>query len=969
MENAPMIVKWEIHRVAEHCLVNLEDCSLQYLSIWKDQDLFWKDLRQHSCFRGKTFPAKCDRGVWLQGQGHDLNAIEAVVYKARLRFDHPTQTPKLELERPVYEKGSRLRRKFGFDQFLELQLLFSDGFKKILSDEHQRRALAQWFVRERHSFLSRQWVALFIENMKPMKEERGLTTQTIIGKRVTLFCEQKASLNFGSSICGTASQANVPSTLTSSDSVSDRYAWLDWLLPLDFNADEPYIKLFHRISLGIAPCPWIYLRLNILLTHHALMLIGLSKTTPTVILAEHSIRRRGVDIKSPKGFLMNDGIGRISYSLLQEVRHIMGLDFLPAAIQGRIGSAKGIWILDTTSSPSDRQWIETYPSQEKWNCNWSDPAHRTLEVLPVSSELQPAHLNLQFIPILEQRAIDRKLMQTVICERIDQHLRKDLDNAKEALETPERFRQWIQNTARTKFGDSQHAESWFVGGLPMDWPGTMSFLADGGFEPMRLEFLNTMMFDHQKERWERTEKKLKIKIAQSTYALMTVDFQGVLAPNEVQLCFSRPFDNGDESLYDIGGFDVLVARCPAHLPSDIQKVKAVFKPELRHLKDVILFSSLGDESLASKLSGGDYDGDKAWVCWDPEIVNNFESAEVPSTVSFDEYFQPNTQTLGSLASRHGKPDYVDVFFEEAFNFHLGPSFMGVCTSYKENLSYHENSIANETVINLSMLLSNLVDQEKSGFEFNDMVWQRIRKEKCGGKMFLQVPAYKSGDLGILSTSRHTLDSLRFFMYESLQKVLKDFSTYRLNSGTGTDKPKPTVFDPELVTYWDDFEKEAERIISLVDPSSCWLKDLRLSLVSEIDACVPYWMERMSGKHEYLIKVIPVYERWKNISPTPQKNSIVATIMTSSFNDSTALGKWELLKASLTFKRHHGYSRFVWQIAGRQLQFIKASRIRDGKKDDMSAPIPVVSRMYRILRPDTRSIARVLSHEDQASDDD
>ncbi|SCO76889.1 uncharacterized protein FRV6_01101 [Fusarium oxysporum] len=202
----------------------------------------------------------------------------------------------------------------------------------------------------------------------------------------------------------------------------------------------------------------------------------------------------------------------------------MGLDFLPAAIQGRICSAKGRWMLDTTSSPSDRQWIETYPSRAKWNCNWSDPVHRTLEVLSVSSELQPAHLNLQFILILEERAIDRSLIQTVIRKQIDQHLQKDLGHAKEALETPERFRKWIQNTAFTKFGDNQHAASWFVGGLPMDWPGTMSFLVDSGCEPMRLEFLNNMMFEYQKKHWERTEKKLKIKIVQSTYALMTVDF-------------------------------------------------------------------------------------------------------------------------------------------------------------------------------------------------------------------------------------------------------------------------------------------------------------------------------------------------------------------------------------------------------------------------------------------------------------
>ncbi|RGP77965.1 hypothetical protein FLONG3_3922 [Fusarium longipes] len=911
------------------CPIGMANAPMMYFPTWKDQDIFWNDLRQHICFQGRDFPPKCDRDIWVQGHVCDLNTTEAVVYKAKLRFDHLNQIPKLELEIPVYEKGSRLRRKFGFNQFMELQLLFSNRCKKILSDQDKKEALAKWFVWERHPFLSRKWVALFIENTKPVKEQRGFATHTWIGKHVTLFCEQEEDLNFASSFCGTASQPNVLSASKSSDFVSNRYALLDWLLSLNQNADEPYIKLFHRISLG------------------------LSKTTPTITLAEHSIRRRVTDIKSRKGLLMNDGIGRISYSLLQQVRHIMRLDYLPAAIQGRIGSAKGIWMLDIASSPSDAQWIETYPSQEKWDCNWSDPVHRTLEVLTASSELRPAELNLQFIPILQEQAIDQHLMRTVISERIDQHLRRDLDDVKKALETPEYFRRWIQTTASAKSGDSQHIASWFVGGLPMDWPKTMSFLADGGFDPRRLEFLNTMMYDHQMKRWERMQKKLKIGIAQSTYALMTVDFQGILAPNEVHLCFSRPFDNGNGSLYDIGGFDVLVARCPAHLPSDIQKVKAVFKPELRHLKDIILFSSLGDESLASKLSGGDYDGDKAWVCWDPDIVNNFESAEVPSTVSFDEYFRPNTQKLGNLVSRHGEPDYIEAFFEEAFNFHLGPSFMGVCTSYKENLSYHLNSVGNETIVNLSMLLSNLVDQEKSGFEFNETIWRRIRKEKCGGKMFLQVPAYKTGDLGTLSTSSHPIDSLKFSMHQSLNEVLQDFSTYRQNSGTGTDRTKLADFDPELVAYWDDFEKEAERVISLVDSSSCWLRDLRSSLIREIDACLSHWGKAMSGKHPYPIKVIPVYERWKKISPPLVKTSAVATIMTSSFDVGTALGKWELLKASLTFKRHHRCT----------------TRMRRDRKDDMLTPVPIVSRIYRTLRPDRRLLERVLTDNDQDSDDD
>ncbi|KAF4944076.1 hypothetical protein FGADI_12958 [Fusarium gaditjirri] len=650
----------------------------------------------------------------------------------------------------------------------------------------------------------------------------------------------------------------------------------------------------------------------------------------------------------------------------------MGLGFLPTAIQARIGGAKGLWMIDSSPYPTDERWIEIYPLQEKWKCNWSDPAHRTLEVVYVSSHTVPASLNLQFIPILEERAIDRKFMRTTLYERIDKHLRNDLDNVKAAMEIPELFRKWIHETSYTTFGDSQDGTSWFVGGLPADWPRTMSFLADGGFDPRRLEFLNTMVFDHQKCRWEQMETKLHIKIAKSTFALMTIDFQGVLAQNEVQLCFSPAFDDGQQTLDDLGGFDVLVARCPSHLPSDIQKVKAVFKPELRHFKNVVVFSSLGDDPLASKLSGGDYDGDKAWVCWDPDIVDNFKSSDVPSPYNFEEYFQPNKQKLGSLVSRYGKPHYLDMFLEEAFDFHLSPSFMGICTWYKESLAYHEGSIGSETVVKLSMLLSALVDQEKSGSEFDDHIWSRIKEEQCSGKMFLKAPAYKTDDFAALATSNHVIDCLKLAIHQRIRDAIREFSNYRTNSGIGHDIPVLTTFDPDLVSYWNDFEERANRITSLLDPSSCWFKDFRSSLFHEIDECKTYWVKTMAAKEDYLTKVVPIHERWKDILPTAKGNSPVASLITSSLEEgagrSKDLGPWDLLKASLTFKRYHKHARFVWQIAGRQLQFIKAWRGRGGDENDILLPIPVVSRMYRILRPDTRRIERILASQEEDLED-
>ena len=66
---------------------------------------------------------------------------------------------------------------------------------------------------------------------------------------------------------------------------------------------------------------------------------------------------------------------------------------------------------------------------------------------------------------------------------------------------------------------------------------------------------------------------MNIGVAKSTYAFMLADPLCVLEEDEIHLGFSSDFGDpkdicGDNLLHDI---DVLVARCPAVLSSDIQK--------------------------------------------------------------------------------------------------------------------------------------------------------------------------------------------------------------------------------------------------------------------------------------------------------------------------------------------------------------------------------------------------------------
>ena len=68
--------------------------------------------------------------------------------------------------------------------------------------------------------------------------------------------------------------------------------------------------------------------------------------------------------------------------------------------------------------------------------------------------------------------------------------------------------------------------------------------------------------------------------------------------------------------------NVVITRCPALHPGDVQCVTAVDVPEgnpLRALHNVVVFSSHGQRDLPSQLSGGDLDGDLYNVIYDDTL--------------------------------------------------------------------------------------------------------------------------------------------------------------------------------------------------------------------------------------------------------------------------------------------------------------------------------------------------------------
>ncbi|THH07660.1 hypothetical protein EW145_g3223 [Phellinidium pouzarii] len=85
----------------------------------------------------------------------------------------------------------------------------------------------------------------------------------------------------------------------------------------------------------------------------------------------------------------------------------------------------------------------------------------------------------------------------------------------------------------------------------------------------------------------------------------------------------------------LANMSVLVARNPCLHPGDCLKLQAVHSEKLEHLVDCIVFASVGRRAAPSMISGGDLDGDRFFVCWDPNII--------PSKVAESYNYPPNKE--------------------------------------------------------------------------------------------------------------------------------------------------------------------------------------------------------------------------------------------------------------------------------------------------------------------------------------
>lgn len=219
--------------------------------------------------------------------------------------------------------------------------------------------------------------------------------------------------------------------------------------------------------------------------------------------------------------VMNDGCGRMSREMAIAVRDKLGLSELPSAFQGRIGGAKGLWLMDVQDTASSGPWIEIYDSQEKWVRDYSgrdgnDPAHRTFDVKKAISSCKPGRVNEQFIALLGHGETVPGTMKKILGSILERQLKLKIDKVKDALGSPQKLRRWVYAESGSRGRRMDTTSIGYLGGLPDEDEDQVNLLLDAGFLPSEVPMMRRIVRRIFENKIRTLEKKLHITVPKST---------------------------------------------------------------------------------------------------------------------------------------------------------------------------------------------------------------------------------------------------------------------------------------------------------------------------------------------------------------------------------------------------------------------------------------------------------------------
>jgi len=347
---------------------------------------------------------------------------------------------------------------------------------------------------------------------------------------------------------------------------------------------------------------------------------------------------------------------------------------------------------------------------------------------------------------------------------------------------------------------------------------------------------------------------------------------------------------------------------------------------LRRLKDVVVFSTKGNVPLADMLSGGDYDGDKIWVCWDHRLVEPFDNN--PSFTAFknwkkDKYVEhtnPENRLLKDLGQDPNSTTFFREFFTRGFTSSLTHDYLGMCTDILTRYIYNSHPRVkgvDKTIIYLANLCAVLVDAPKQGLQLTS---ESLAGLKRLGKELDRKPAYKCPkDRQNYPTGNpeewYILD--RLVLNVGINKVAEkqgEFAVLMDREGTWTDL--------HLTRRFHAFDHLADGDASL--------RQVRTQLHEDLGELQKLWSRRIqplrqlrdSETYSFRAEIEHIHTVFLDIKP-PQKTLYNPLIRSWYDNADRPNSEWRLLKASTLFYMNKHKKKLPWWVTMPELCHMKA----------------------------------------------
>ncbi|KAI1499999.1 RdRP-domain-containing protein [Biscogniauxia marginata] len=309
------------------------------------------------------------------------------------------------------------------------------------------------------------------------------------------------------------------------------------------------------------------------------------------------------------GWCFSDGVGKISATLAEYIaRHLrLGKRNVPSAFQFRLGGHKGL-LVAWPGLPFNN--IKLRPSQDKFNS-----VSKGIEIIK-ASQFSVATLNRQTISILSSLGVPDAAFVDM--------LKDQLKNYDLAMDDPQ-----IAMKLLNKYVD-ENGITTMIAQMILD-----------GFMQTKEPFFVAVLQVWRAWSLRLLKEKARIVVDKGAFVFGCVDetftLRGYHKPTksrsstgedpkypqiflQVPKSSATPGDAEDLSDYTVVTGLCVVGRNPSLHPGDIRVVEAVDVPDLRHIRDVVVFPATGDRDIPSMCSGGDLDGDDFFVIWDPKLI-------------------------------------------------------------------------------------------------------------------------------------------------------------------------------------------------------------------------------------------------------------------------------------------------------------------------------------------------------------